>query len=636
MPKKQRTYRKTILFGVLSVLLITLLFGVVLVFSSAYFREKENKEISNAILNKCIQETDSTLSSLDQMVTEFLLDNSHINQYMVTKEIERLEEYKMKQSLNRFNNSLNYYYGEDVSLYLFAPKSDRIYLNGALYQYSRFGHEDWVNQFSPPQRTDDWQRKENILIYGGYESFLPFDGFIKSYHYPLSVSTSYGSASVLIPDHVLIRYLESSLPTEASQIYVLDPRNELLYASGRDYTDYYEEVLKKKDSKRLFQWPSSPSFYSHTSPYTGWQYVLRIPKLGIYSLWSPLGTFYALLVLIYCAGVSIYLAFLFGKPYLFIRQMIQLMKGTIPKAQRIEADEFLELRTGFVDLNNSIGTLRTQLDAYRFEVCNKLILDLITSERITSYEEHEQKMRQAGLKFYSKNYCALLICREDGSRISSDQVLEKIAPLRDDTICFLCTQANVRNVLLLMTSDVLLDETIVNQYLNQLLEQFEEERIILGKGSVCQFPQELVSSYENALLSVQYGIAHKLCGIVEYKTASEETRKTALGERIVQFIDNNYDNPDFSLNMMEGYFSMTASHMARVFKEHTGETIQGYLTRLRVERAEQLMQENSREPLERIAEQVGYVNTQALNRAFKKIRGMPPRTSSKVHDGTGG
>ena len=159
MLKKQRTYRKTLLFGVLTVLFATLLFGVLLIFSSAYFREKENKEISNAILNKCIQETDSTLSSLDQMITEFLLDNSHINEYMVMKDIERIEEYKMMQSLNRFNHNLNYYYGNEVSLYLFAPRADRIYLNGALYKYSRFGYETWVDQFSSPEVTDTWIQK---------------------------------------------------------------------------------------------------------------------------------------------------------------------------------------------------------------------------------------------------------------------------------------------------------------------------------------------------------------------------------------------------------------------------------------------------------------------------------------------
>ena len=636
MLKRQRTYRKTLLYGVLTVLLVTLLFGVLLVFSSAYFREKENREISNAILNKCIQETDSTLSSIDQMVTEFLLDNSHINQYMVTKDIERIEEYKMKQSLNRFNNSLNYYYGNDVSLYLFAPKTDRIYLNGALYKYSKFGHDDWVDQFSTLPAGDRWFPMNQLRIYSGYESFAPADCFTKSYNYPLGIVSSYGRACVLVPDQLLISIIGSSLPTESSQIYVLDQYNEVLYAAGQDHADYAEEMRLRKNRKRLFQWPASPGFYIHTSSYTGWQYVLRIPKSGIFSLWSPLGTLYALLVLLYCAGVSVYLAFLFGRPYLFIKQMVQLMKETIPNAEKIETDEFLELRSGFVDLNNSIGALRTQLDAYRFEVCNKLILDLITSERITSYEEHEQKMRQAGLKFYTKNYCALLICKVDGSRISSDQVLEKIAPLRDDRISFLCTQANLRNVLLLMTSDVTLEDSLVDQYILQLLSQFEDREIILGRGAVCQFPQELVGSYEDALLSVQYGITHKMHGFVDNKASTEDSRKNVLGERILQFVEENYSNPDFSLKMMESYFSMTASHLARVFKEHTGETIQGYLTRLRVEKAEQLMEENPREPLEKIAEQVGYVNTQALNRAFKKERGMPPRTSSKTHLETGG
>ena len=439
-----------------------------------------------------------------------------------------------------------------------------------------------------------------------------------------------------MPAALLIRYIESSLPTDESQIYVLDAGDQLLYAAGRDYQDHAEEMFRRKDKSRLFHWPSAPSYYRYNSSYTGWQFILRIPKRGIFSLWSPLGTLYALLVLIYCAGISLYLALLFSRPYVFMRQMIQLMRGSVNGSQNIQPDEFLELRTGFQDLNNSIDDLKKQLDVYRFEVCDELILDLITSDRIVSYEEHEQKMRQAGLKFYTHSYMAILVCNADGTPVSSDQVLEKITPLRDEKTCFLCTQSSSDMVLLLLTGAVPLDPALLSHSAERLLQQFSGQEVILGLGTVCTNPEDLVSSYEYAKLSVQSGIRYRQRGLVDYRTVTDDIRKSELGGQIVQFIQEHYKDPEFSLKMVESAFSMTASHLARVYKDYANETIQNDLTRIRVEEAERLMKERPRESLEKIAAQVGYVNVQALNRAFKKIRGMPPRTSSKTQYLMGG
>ena len=628
--KKQRSYKKTLLFSVMTVLFATLLFGVLLVFTSAYFREREHREISDAILNKCIQETDGLLSSVDRMVTEFLLDNSHINEFMVTGNIERIEEYKMKQSLNRFNNNLNYFYGNAVSLYLFAPRSDRLYLNGALYRYSTFGHVEWINQFLTPPLVGEWVGKDRFLVYNGYETFVPSDSFVRYYDYPIGTNHAVGTACALIPERMLGEIVNASLPTSESQIYVLDRSGMLLYDAGKDPDAHYEEMTRRKDSRSFFQWPYKPSFYTQTSPYTDWTYVVRIPKSGMISLWSPLGSLYALAVLLYCAGISMYLVSLFRRPYRLVEQLVRRMRETIPRSgSGLQADEFLALQAGFEDLNRDISDLRSQMDVYRFEVCDELILDLITSDRITSYEVHEQKMREAGLRFYTNSYMAVLISHTDGTPVLSGNVHDRIAPLRDERIGFLCTQADPGTVLLLLTSAYPLEGTLKEETLARLLAQFEEENIILGLGTACDKPQELVSSYDHAKKSVQYAIRHQLSGLVDHTTLEEDGHRKELGERIRSFIEENYSDPAFSLKLMETHFSMTGPHLSRVFKECTGETIQNELTRLRVEAAEKRMEENPKEPLEQVAEQVGYVNVQALNRAFKKIRGMPPRTSSK-------
>lgn len=93
---------------------------------------------------------------------------------------------------------------------------------------------------------------------------------------------------------------------------------------------------------------------------------------------------------------------------------------------------------------------------------------------------------------------------------------------------------------------------------------------------------------------------------------------------MVEYIDQAYTNPEFSASLLEQEFGVTAAHISRIFKECTGMTVQNYLTRLRINRAKELLTGVERLSLQQIAEHVGYGNLQTFMRAFKKEMGMSP------------
>lgn len=67
------------------------------------------------------------------------------------------------------------------------------------------------------------------------------------------------------------------------------------------------------------------------------------------------------------------------------------------------------------------------------------------------------------------------------------------------------------------------------------------------------------------------------------------------------------------------------------FRRSTGETPFGYLTKLRMDRARELLT-TTRKPLRQIAGDVGYADAFAFSKAFKRREGRSPRTHRTVPD----
>lgn len=80
---------------------------------------------------------------------------------------------------------------------------------------------------------------------------------------------------------------------------------------------------------------------------------------------------------------------------------------------------------------------------------------------------------------------------------------------------------------------------------------------------------------------------------------------------------------DISLDELAAEARLSPFHFARMFKRSTGVPPRVYLTRLRVERACELL-EHTNLPVTEIAQEVGYSSNQVLARVFMKHRRMSP------------
>lgn len=95
------------------------------------------------------------------------------------------------------------------------------------------------------------------------------------------------------------------------------------------------------------------------------------------------------------------------------------------------------------------------------------------------------------------------------------------------------------------------------------------------------------------------------------------------GVRAVEYIKEQYHNPSLSLQHMTVYLSVSTSYFSTMFKNHTGVTFVEFLTRLRMNKARELLATTDKKNYE-VAAAVGYDDPGYFRSIFKKTTGKSP------------
>ena len=99
--------------------------------------------------------------------------------------------------------------------------------------------------------------------------------------------------------------------------------------------------------------------------------------------------------------------------------------------------------------------------------------------------------------------------------------------------------------------------------------------------------------------------------------------------RIRKYVEENYHNPELSLNYLSNLFDINPKYLSKLFKDEIGEKFVDLLITHRIEKAKQLMMETDK-PIQEISEEVGYTNYNSFNRAFKNVVGVAPSDYRKA------
>ena len=93
-------------------------------------------------------------------------------------------------------------------------------------------------------------------------------------------------------------------------------------------------------------------------------------------------------------------------------------------------------------------------------------------------------------------------------------------------------------------------------------------------------------------------------------------------ESAQKYIDDNFSK-DISLDDISRMMNLSPYYFSKLFKEKTGENYVEYLTRIRIERAKEMLKSPDK-TMKEICSEVGYSDPNYFSRIFKKVVGLPP------------
>ena len=114
----------------------------------------------------------------------------------------------------------------------------------------------------------------------------------------------------------------------------------------------------------------------------------------------------------------------------------------------------------------------------------------------------------------------------------------------------------------------------------------------------------------------------------EFKADYNLQNPTAMN--IIAYLQNNYHNPELSLDNIATTFSISKTYVSSILKNHLGITFKEYLTSVRIDEAKKLLS-TSDIPILDVVEMTGFSNKQTFSRVFKSTTNMTALEYRKKH-----
>jgi two-component system response regulator YesN len=119
-------------------------------------------------------------------------------------------------------------------------------------------------------------------------------------------------------------------------------------------------------------------------------------------------------------------------------------------------------------------------------------------------------------------------------------------------------------------------------------------------------------------------VKNLLSTVVEYRDAHTTGRYQSVIVKAREYIDQNFASADISLYSTASHVGISPNHLSTVFAQETGEHFIEYLTRIRIEKAKQLLRDTAMKSAD-IAYETGFSDPHYFSSIFKKNTGLSPR-----------
>lgn len=184
---------------------------------------------------------------------------------------------------------------------------------------------------------------------------------------------------------------------------------------------------------------------------------------------------------------------------------------------------------------------------------------------------------------------------------SMDALLAKALPIDEDSV------KNTRYRMYAITAFLI---TAIEESLNGKRKMLES-----GGLDARLYDADNINDYRKEVKAILWEVA-------DSKAAQErDVFVSGRMEDIRHYLQEHYNENTISVTAVAEEFGISTSYLSRSFKEAFGVNLLEYIQRLRITQAKKLLRTQT---VQSVAKEVGFWNTQALTRAFKKYEGIAP------------
>lgn len=137
---------------------------------------------------------------------------------------------------------------------------------------------------------------------------------------------------------------------------------------------------------------------------------------------------------------------------------------------------------------------------------------------------------------------------------------------------------------------------------------------------------DLRQVFQSAMSAKEFtGLATEIClKTIELRDSGNSSHHMKLVRRACEYIQENYNSPDISLNTVAAHVALSPTHFSTIFSQEMSVTFIDHLTNIRIEKVKEMLTSTD-EKVINIAFDVGYNEPNYLSYLFKKRVGLTPK-----------
>lgn len=299
------------------------------------------------------------------------------------------------------------------------------------------------------------------------------------------------------------------------------------------------------------------------------------------------------------------------------------------EAIKLQVFDYLLKPVNKTDLSNTVRRACTELDKRRskgryFKWINDRIEENIDTMRDNFFQNlikkgMDEEQIESGLNFFNLNFSKQVgvAVIKSMKRYGFEQTSDSL----DNTMMLF----GIKN----MISELLNSDSFF------CFKNDSNDIVIIGStpdmkewADFCNKINADIGDYINCNVICEYDVVRSLKDVTDaYQRISQKLKVKSgykpITSSILQYIQNNYNDSNFSLEKTAEKFKITPPYLSKLLKAETGSSFVDVLTNTRIQRAITLMDTSTLKIYE-IAESVGYSNQYYFSRSFKKVTGLSP------------